>query len=270
MILAQILEYKLEELAAVKRRVPLAELRAKSADMPPVRDFAYALCPAGAAGKGIRIIAEIKQASPSRGVICQDFNPVAIAKVYQKNGAAAISVLTERQFFKGSLAYLSQVREVTNLPLLRKDFIFDYYQIYEALVSGADALLLIATMLSPAQTEDLYGRAVELGLCPLIEVRTASELRRVLRLNAKLVGINNRNLKTFETDLGVTTAMLADMPQGILVVSESGIHTRDDLLQLEHAGAAAALIGEELMSAPDTGLRLRQLLGNEASGTTTA
>ncbi len=264
MILGQILERKLEELEAARRRVSLAELKARVADMPPVRDFTYAIFPSGATGQGIRIIAEIKQASPSRGVICQDFNPVAIAKCYQENGAAAISVLTEQHFFKGSLKYLSRVRKVTNLPLLRKDFIFSDYQIYETLAAGGDALLLISAMLAPAQTEDLYGRAIELGLCPIIEVHAAGELKLALQLNPKIIGINNRNLKIFDTDLEVTTALLANMPKGKIVVSESGIHTREDLLHLEQAGVAAALIGEELMSASDIGLRLRQLSGREA------
>jgi indole-3-glycerol phosphate synthase len=261
MILEEIVRHKREELAQVKWRMPLAELKARAADMPPVRDFAYAICPAGAKPSGVRIIAEIKQASPSGGILRRPFDPVAIAGVYQQNGAAAISVLTEGRYFKGSLEHLSRVRRVTNLPLLRKDFVFDEYQLYEARVYGADALLLIAAVLPPGKLQELYGRAVELGLCPLVEVHTRAELERVLPLEPEVVGINNRNLRTFKTDLEITLAMLADIPGDRLVVSESGIHTPEDIRRLAKAGVAAVLIGEELMRAEDTGLRLRQLLG---------
>jgi indole-3-glycerol phosphate synthase len=162
------------------------------------------------------------------------------------------------------LEYLAQVRQVTGLPLLRKDFIFDEYQLYETRVYGADAVLLIAAVLSRNQLQDLYGLAVELGLCPLVEVHTYAELDCTLQLDPRLVGINNRNLATFKTDLNLTLAMLADIPPGKLVVSESGIHSREDLIRLEQAGVAAALIGEEFMRAQDIGLRLRQMLGKES------
>ena len=261
MILKEIVHHKRGELEETKQRVPLADLKARLADMPPVRDFAYAICPAGSPGQGIRIIAEIKQASPSADILRQPFDPVSIAQVYQQNGAAAISVLTEQRYFKGALEHLSQVRQVTSLPLLRKDFIFDEYQLYEARVHGADAVLLIAAILSPRDMDALYAKAIELGLCPLIEVHGWVELEWTLALDPKIVGINNRNLKNFETNLGVTLAMLADIPEGKLVISESGIHTRKDIERLEKAGVAAALVGEELMRAPDMGLRLRQLLG---------
>ncbi len=262
MILPQIVDYKKEELAETKRRVPVADLKAKLLNLPPSRDFAYALCPAGGGcGKGISIIAEIKQASPSRGIIREDFEPSAIARIYQANGAAAVSVLTEQRFFMGSLNYLSVVRQVTALPLLRKDFIFDDYQVYESRANGADALLLIAAILSPSQIQDLYYQALELGLCPLIEVHTARELDRVLLLDPKIVGINNRDLKTFKTDLNLTLSMLSDIPHDKIVVSESGIRTREDIEKLGNAGVSAVLIGEELMRSPDIGLRLRQLLG---------
>ncbi len=261
MILRQIVDYKKDELAETKRRIKLADLKAGISELPPTRDFAYALCPAGGGcAKGISIIAEIKKASPSSGVIREDFDPFAIARIYQENGAAAISVLTEQHFFKGSLDYLSQVRRIVSLPLLRKDFIFDDYQVYEARAHGADAILLIAAILSLGQMQDLYFAALELGLCTLIEVHTAGELDRVLQLDPPLVGINNRNLKTFKTDLNLTLSMLPDIPQGKLVVSESGIHSGEDIVRLKNAGVSAVLIGEELMRSPDIGLRLRQLL----------
>jgi indole-3-glycerol phosphate synthase len=264
LILEQIVRYKTEELAQTKRRRSLADLKFEAADMPPTRDFAYALCPDGALADGIKIVAEIKQASPSCGVLRQPFDPVTIAGIYQQNGAAAISVLTEQRFFKGSLEYLAKVRRVVGLPLLRKDFIFDEYQLYEARVYGADAVLLIAGILSPKEMEDLSGIAREmLGLCPLIEVHSKAELEQVLRLDPNIVGINNRDLQTFKTDLRFTLQILADIPDDKIVVSESGIHTREDMLRLEQAGVAAALIGEELMRASDMGRRLKQLLGRE-------
>ncbi len=242
MILDKIVRLKKEELEIIKRQVPLSDLRTRIAKIQPGYDFAYALCQSGGACSEISIIAEIKKASPSAGILRDDFDPIAIAEAYQQNKAAAISILTEGRFFYGSLDYLSQVRQLVSLPILRKDFIFDEYQLYETKANKADAALLIAAILSKGELEHLYGLAIELGLCPLIESHTWSELDMVLQLDPVLVGINNRNLETFKTDIGITLSMLCDIPEEKLVISESGIHSRDDIITLEQAGVSAVLI----------------------------
>jgi indole-3-glycerol phosphate synthase len=208
---------------------------------------------------GTRIIAEIKKASPSAGLIRADFDPVAIATTYAQHGAAAISILTDRKFFQGDLAYLSAVRQAVPLPLLRKDFVVDPYQLYEARVAGADAVLLIAAALDVPELIDLAGLSFELGLEPLVEVHTAAELEKALECSGRVIGINNRNLHTFHTDVATTVALLPHIPEGYLVVSESGLRDRATITQLEAHGVAAFLIGESLMREADMGAKLDAL-----------
>jgi len=255
-ILDEILAHKRVELEQARRRVPPAELARRAAAQPPARGFRRALL-----GPGPRVIAELKRRSPSKGEIRRDFDPVAIAKAYQAAGAAALSVLTDERFFGGSLAVLEAVRAATPLPLLRKDFVIDAYQIDEARAAGADAVLLIVAALAPAELERLHAHAVGLGLDVLVEVHDEAELDAAKGVGADLIGINNRDLRTFVTDLGVTERLARRVPQGALVVAESGISGPEDVARLQRAGASAFLVGESLMREPDPGLALRRLLG---------
>ena len=253
-LLSQIVSRKRERLDEIKRRRPFSELRA-------------AVIPRSEGGRmvsalrrdGINIIAEIKHRSPSRGIIRADFNPVDIARNYETGGAAAISVLTEEDYFGGSLDYLRAVRSVTELPLLRKDFTFDEYQIYEAIEAGADAILLIAAVLDGPQFNDLMQTAHGLGLDVLVEIHDRAEAEDVLRFEVRLLGINNRNLQTFETDLATSINLADELPKTLTLVSESGIRTREDIDRLRAAGYDAFLIGEELMRAGDEAAALRAL-----------
>ncbi|MDX2031779.1 MAG: indole-3-glycerol phosphate synthase TrpC [Blastocatellia bacterium] len=254
-ILEQIVERKRERLADLKSRVSLEELRAT---IPTVIGGGRFVRPLRR--EGINIIAEIKRRSPSKGVIREAFDPVAIARSYSANGAAAISVLTEEDFFDGSLDYLRAVREVAPVPLLRKDFIFDEYQMYEAAHAGADAILLIAAMLDGPRFNDLLQIAYSLGLDALVEIHDREELEKVMAYDVRLLGINNRNLRTFVTSLDTSLELAAQLPAEITLVSESGIRTRDDIDRLRAAGFHAFLIGEELMRAEDEGAALRELL----------
>lgn len=210
---------------------------------------------------GINIIAEIKKRSPSKGVIRENFDPVAIARSYTAGGAAAISCLTEEDFFDGSLEYLRSVRRVTHLPILRKDFIFDEYQLMEASFAGADAVLLIAAMLDGPRLSDLLRASDSLGLDVLVEIHDREELDRVMNYDVRLLGINNRNLRTFETTLETSLDLARDLPRSVTLVSESGIRTRQDIDRLRDAGFHAFLIGEELMRAEDEEAALRNLVG---------
>lgn len=255
-ILEQIVERKRERLAESKRRIPLKELRAS---MPTVGGKGI-LVPA-LWRDGINIIAEIKRRSPSKGVIRENFDPVSIARNYVANGAAAISCLTEEDFFDGSLENLRAVREVSPLPILRKDFIFDPYQIYEAVQARADAILLIAAMLEGEQLNDLMQTAYDLGLDVLVEIHDRAEMEKVMAYDVRLLGINNRNLRTFVTTLDTSIELAAALPKTITLVSESGIRTRQDIDRLRLAGFHAFLIGEELMRAQDEGKALKELIG---------
>ncbi len=258
MILDEIIAYKKLELADTKRAVPLAVVRARAADAGPARGFGKAL-----SGAGIQLIAEVKKASPSKGVIREDFNPVEIAETYARSGASCLSVLTEKKYFQGSLNYLGDIRKVVELPLLRKDFIVDAYQIAEACAAGADAVLLIAACLEQRQIEDFLGTAKEYGLGVLVESHTYPELDRALLAGATLVGINNRDLQSFSVSLQTTVDLLKDIPDDRIVVSESGIKTRDDVLKLQEAGVDAILVGESLMREKDIGKKVKELLGKE-------
>ena len=256
-ILDRIVETKWREIATNRAVVPDAELERRVAEVPPARGFAAALRVPGE----VRVIAEVKQASPSAGVIRADFDPVAIARTYERHGAACISVLTDVEYFQGSLDYLRAVRRSVGCPLLRKDFVLDRYQLLEARLAGADAALLIAEILPGERLAELHREAVALGLDVLVELHDAHELPRVLDAGATLVGINNRDLRTFTTRLEHTLDLMPCIPAGVTVVSESGIRTADDLRTLAAAGVKAVLVGESLMRSPDIGAALDRLRG---------
>lgn len=255
-ILEKIVATKRREVAEARTLVPESELRACVGDAPEVRDFFAAL----AQGDSIRLIAEVKKASPSAGIIREDFSPVEIAQIYEQHGAACISVLTDVSYFQGSLDYLSQVRAAVGLPVLRKDFIIDSYQLLEARVAGADAVLLIAECLDDCQLRKLYGEAIELGMTPLIELYEPENLPRVLETGTNLVGVNNRNLHTFEVDLGHTLRLRQEIPDDCVLVGESGIKTRADVLQLEQGGVDAILVGESLIREKNIGSAVDELI----------
>jgi indole-3-glycerol phosphate synthase len=257
MILDDITAYKKEELAETKRRHPFADVKARVAGAEPVRGFGKALT----SEDGISLIAEVKKASPSKGVIRTDFDPVAIAGTYEKSGASCISVLTEQKYFQGKLEYLGAIRKIVRIPLLRKDFIVDEYQIHEARAAGADAILLIAACLDKGQLEDYIGIAQQLGLDVLVESHTYRELDKSLLAGAMLVGINNRDLMTFTVSLQTTLDLVKDIPDDRTIVSESGIKTREDVMNLQKAGVDAILVGESLVREKDIEKKVKELLG---------
>ncbi len=258
-MLDKIIAHKKTELSRRKEVVPLNLLENILPGLPPTRPLAKALRRSGQ----VAVIAEVKKASPSKGILCKDFDPVIIAREYEKAGAAAISVLTEEKFFLGHHAHLAMVKKTTVLPVLRKDFIIDPYQIYESRALGADAVLLIAALLPGKQVEQLMSLAGDLGLSSLVEVHTEQELEHVLSAGATLIGINNRDLKTFVTDIN-RTFELSDLidKQNITVVSESGIKSRADILRLEIKGIHAALVGEALVRHLCPGEALKELTGS--------
>jgi indole-3-glycerol phosphate synthase len=263
MILDEIVAHKRHEVAAAKARISEADLRAHIGDLEePTRGFARALKDSRASG-WTTIIAEVKKGSPSKGVIRPDFDPLAIAETYAAGGAACLSVLTDERFFLGHLRFLSLIRELVRLPLLRKDFVCDPYQIVEARAAGADAVLLIAAMLELEQLRDFAACARELSLDVLLEVHDEAELETALQTDCELIGINNRDLRTFATDLATTERLLPLIPAGRFVVAESGIHSRADIERLQAAGAGAFLVGESLMREADIEAKLRELLGEK-------
>lgn len=255
-ILDKIVATKREEIAAAKAACPLIELEAQAADAPPARDFFAALAAPGP----IKLIAEVKKASPSAGVIRANFDPVAIAKTYEAHGASCLSVLTDVQYFQGSLEYLRQVRASVALPCLRKDFILDRYQLLEARAAGADAVLLIAECLSPAELKALHQQAEDLGLTALVELYEPDNLTAVLDAGARLIGVNNRDLRTFKVDLHHTIRVREQVPADRVLVGESGIKTSADVKLLEAAGVNAILVGESLMREADIGAAVDRLL----------
>ncbi len=263
----------LDQIVAVKRTevaklppdpVSVASLKEAVEQHGPRRDFFGALAAPRAGDVGL--IAEVKKASPSKGVIRADFDPVAIAREYEAAGASCLSVLTDTEFFQGSLEYLRQIREAVQLPLLRKDFMIDERQLPEAIAWGADAILLIVACLDDPELKRLHDLATGAGLTALVEVHDAAELERALAINARLIGVNNRNLKNFEVDLG-TTEQLAGQVRAkidagkIIFVAESGIHTREDVVRLKHCGSGAILVGESLMRQTDIQAKARELIG---------
>lgn len=259
-ILRRILARKVEEIDARNREKPVDTLLQRLHGAEPVRGFATALQRRVAAGQAA-VIAEIKKASPSRGVLREDFDPAQIARSYERGGATCLSVLTDVDFFRGADVYLQQARAACRLPVLRKDFVIDPYQVYEARVLGADCILLIVAALSDAMLRELYRLAVHLGMDALVEVHDADELERALRLPAPLIGINNRNLRTFETSLEVTLGFLERIPDDRLIVTESGIHKRADVALLRDRGVNAFLVGEAFMKATEPGEKLAELFG---------
>ena len=259
-ILERIVAVKREEVAAAAQRKSLGVVRADAESRVLTRDFLGAMRAKVAAGQPA-VIAEIKKASPSKGVLRADFIPADIAQSYAEHGAACLSVLTDGPFFQGSIDYLKQARASCHLPVLRKDFIVDAYQVYESRACGADCILLIVACLDDAQMADFEAIARSLDMAVLVEVHDGAELQRALRLKTPLLGINNRNLKTFEVTLDTTLALLKDVPSERLLVCESGIHTRDDVLRMGAAGVNAFLVGEAFMRAPDPGVALASLFG---------
>jgi len=256
-ILDQIVATKRQEIEAARQRRPEAQLRRELAQSPAARDFFAAVSVPGR----VNLIAEVKKASPSAKVIRADFDPIAIARTYQDHGAACLSVLTDAPYFQGHLSYLARIRAAVALPLLRKDFIIDEYQVVEARLAGADAILLIAEILDDATLAHLLARARTLGMAALVEFHDEANLPRVLASGADLVGVNNRDLKRFVTDLDLTLRLRDQIPAEVLLVSESGIRSRHDVERLEQAGVSAILVGEHLMRAQDIGLAVEQLLG---------
>ena len=257
-ILQRIVAVKREEVAAAKARCDAAAMRREARAQPPARDFAGGLRGKVGAGQAA-VIAEIKKASPSKGVLREHFVPAEIAASYARHGAAALSVLTDRSFFQGGPQYLQQARAACELPVLRKDFMVDAYQIDEARAWGADAVLLIAACLDDAQMADLEAQALGLGLAVLVEVHDGAELERALRLKTPLIGVNNRNLRTFEVTLDTTLALLPQVPADRLLVTESGILGRDDVQRMRDAQVHAFLVGEAFMRADDPGAALAEL-----------
>ena len=259
-ILDKIVAVKHQEVAAAKKRKSLEMVRADAESRVLTRDFVAALRAKIAAGLPA-VIAEVKKASPSKGVLRADFIPADIAQSYAEFGAACLSVLTDVQFFQGSVDYLKQARASCQLPVLRKDFMVDAYQIYESRAMGADAVLLIASCLEDAQMVDFEAIAQSMDMAVLVEVHDQAELERALRLKTPLMGINNRNLKTFEVSLDTTLALRALVPSDRILVTESGIQTRDDVLRMGAAGVNAFLVGEAFMRAPEPGEALAVLFG---------
>ena len=256
MILDTIIAHKQKELAAEQAQVPLTKLKKEVTYLPPTRDFHDAIAGSGT----VKLIAEVKKKSPSKGIIREDFEPVSIAETYVENGAAAISVLTDRKFFAGELDYLRAIRDVVDVPLLRKDFTIDPYHIYQARAAGADAILLIVAALTAAQLRTFMDIATSVSLACLVEVHTQEELAIALDVDAQIIGINNRDLHTFHTDLATTFQLREAIPTDKVVISESGIYSREDVVRLQEAGVQAMLVGESLMRSPDIGEQVRNLI----------
>jgi indole-3-glycerol phosphate synthase len=258
-ILDRILATKREEIAALRAREKMTDLMARCADLPPTRGFARALASPRPA---VALIAEVKKASPSKGIIRPDFDPVAIARAYHAGGASCLSVLTDEPYFQGSLAYLAAIRDAVPLPLLRKDFLIDVAQVYEARLAGADAVLLIvAAIPSPARLAEMRHVAETLGMDALVEVHDASELETAKESGATLVGVNNRDLRTFDVRLETFEALAPDFPPGAVAVAESGVFTHADVVRMGRAGAHAVLVGESLMREADVAAATHRLLG---------
>ncbi len=258
MILTDILDNKRIELAETKKRLPLRELEVRAANSPAPRDFIAVL-----KGTDMKIIAEIKRASPSKGTIAADIDPIAVARIFARHGAAAISVLTEARYFMGNIEFLSAINSAlgeSRPPLLRKDFLFDPYQIYEARTYGADAVLLIARIVPPQELQTLIALTRELKMEALVEVHNEAEINTAVESGAAIIGINNRDLDTFRVDLKTTERLRGRIPDDKIVVSESGIRDRTDIAYLRECRVDAVLIGEALIAAPDIAAKMRELL----------
>jgi indole-3-glycerol phosphate synthase len=254
-ILGEIVSYKRKKVTEIKRKIPLAKLRDRITKLPPARDFKEAISLPGK----INLICEIKRASPSSGLICREFNPKKIARSYEKSGAAAISVLTEDKYFQGDILHLFSVKQSVNIPVLRKDFIIDEYQLYESRAFGADAVLLIASLLDVEEIVKFIKISKNMGMETLVEVHYEEDLEKVLSTPAEVIGINNRNLRDFSVDLNVTKNLMKKIPQEKIVVSESGIKRREDVLLLKNTGINGILIGQVLLESEDIGKKLEEL-----------
>ncbi len=254
-ILEKIVSCKRRGVAEKKEKIPLAKLRDRINKLPPTRNFKAAISRPGR----INLICEIKRASPSSGIICKDFHPREIARSYEKNGAAAISVLTEEKYFQGDILHLFSVKQSVKIPVLRKDFIIDEYQLYESRAFGADALLLIASLLDVEELVQFMNTSRSLGIETLVEVHCEEDLEKVLAMPAGIIGINNRNLEDFTIDLSVTKELRKKIPREKVVVSESGIKTRDEVLLLKSTGINAILIGQVLLESEDIGEKMKEL-----------
>jgi indole-3-glycerol phosphate synthase len=257
-ILNKILDTKREEIRLTSGYRPLSELEVEAQSAPSVRDFEVAIRSKIAAGQSA-VIAEVKKASPSKGVIREHFDPIDIAQSYERHGAACLSVLTDRDYFMGAAEYLVAARSATQIPVLRKDFIIDPYQIYEARCMGADCILLIVAALEQSQMENLERVAMQLGMSVLVEAHSREEFERATRLQTTLIGVNNRDLRSFETSLQTTLSLLADLPSGRILITESGIHRREDVVLMRDRGVNAFLVGEAFMRQQDPGLALKSL-----------
>ncbi len=258
MILDDICEHKRVEVDAAKAARPLSDIEDRIENAGPARDFRAAF-----RGNGISLIAEVKRASPSKGVLMDNMDPATLGAIYERSGAAAISVLTDDRYFQGSLADLVSVRRAVDVPCLRKEFIIDPYQIYESRAASADAILLIVRILSDGELWDFQALAHELGMACLVETRDAAEIERALKADAAIIGINNRDLATLEVDIMRTLEIKKMVPGGKVLVSESGIHTREDVRLLENGGIDAILVGEALVTSDDIAGKIRELLGRD-------
>ena len=256
--LERILASKRAELEARRAAVPLSAIQEKAAQAPPVRDFVSAMKARIASGRPA-VIAEVKKASPSKGLLRADFDPAAIAKSYESGGAACLSVLTDREYFQGAPEHLAQARAACALPVLRKDFVVEPWQVYESRAMGADCILLIAAVLAAQDMRGLEAVAQSLGMGVLVEVHEGQELKSALTLETPLIGVNNRNLRSFETRLETTLGLLGQIPEGRIVVTESGIGTPEDVRRLRGQGVGAFLVGEAFMRAPEPGVALAAL-----------
>jgi len=259
-VLTEIIAHKRQELEAINRPAEIERLKDEVLSRPPV----YSLAEALSRSADIALIAEIKRKSPSKGVLANGIDPAAVARTYQQAGASAVSVLTDEKYFAGTIADLQAVRSEIDLPILRKDFIIDVYQLYQARAVGADVVLLIAAALDPGMLERLYHKAYDLGLEVLVEVHDQDELEKIIPFRPRIVGVNNRNLNTFTTDLATAEQLRDSIPADSICVAESGIHSRDDMVRMERAGYNAVLIGEGIITAPDRGVRIKELLGTHA------
>ena len=260
MILARIIEQKKKEIEAVKEKIPLKQLQAELNLLPPRRSFLSSIT----RPNRINLIAEIKRCSPSSGILREDFSPSMIAEIYEHSGAAAISVLTDKAFFGGETSHISQVRQRVNLPILRKDFIIDEYQIYESKVVGSDAFLLISDILSEEELSRFLHLSSELNMDAVVEVHSEEDLEKALKVEAPVIGINNRNLHTFKIDLETTPRLMRLIPRHRTVITESGIKSHEDVMFLKSVGINIVLIGEAFMRSRDIGAKVREIMGSRS------
>lgn len=259
MILDQIVEEKKREIRQAQEKISLEELIKKYSSVSQLRGFKEAIAQPGK----VNLIAEIKKASPSKGVLRENFEPVEIARAYQAAGACALSIVTDKKFFQGDISYLNSVREAVNLPILRKDFIIDKYQIYESVCAGADSVLLIAQLLKEEQLKEFYSLCTQLNLAAVCEVHNEEDLDKVLRQDVTIIGINNRNLQTFKEDLRISCRLIKKIPKGKIVISESAIRSSKDIKYLQDLGVNAVLIGETFMRSQDIGAKVKELIHGE-------